>query len=411
MKYKIIIPFLLLILFPGISLFSEEKLFWGEKVAMAEVVQVTANGLSSLIKGFEEEDKKLEIIRDFIEDIRFLSDRSGYFYIYNYEGICMAHPIQKDLIGNNLYDYRDSNGKYIIRALINTAKTGGGFIDFRWQKPDGTPDRQKLGYVFPIEGTDYLIGSGVYMPDKHPIIAFAYAKPPFVFSAPPFKYEDYDISSKRAGIEQDLVTAALRDQNYSYTPVFLSYNELESGLKNGFIEIAATVRNTLPDIYYSEEFVYFHNIAISKKKNNLEINSLEDLADLSIVAWEGASKDLGTDFENSIKDNADYNEIGNQEKQGKAFFNDDAEVIIIDKTIFEWWLGEFSDRFNTKEEYVYHDLFPDKTVFYIGFKSKEIRDIFNKGLRNIRESGIYDQIINSYKGPGPLVINHIDGSI
>lgn len=378
-------------------IYSGDRLFFAKKSSMAEVVQSAALSISGLCEDLEEEEDQLDIIRRFIEPVRFLNDKSGYFYVYNYDCVCVAHAIQKDIVNKNLFDYQDSNGKYVIRELSKMSKSGGGFVDFRWQKPDGTPDKQKLGYVAPIQGTNFFIGSGVYMPDNEFIIAFAYAKPPFVFAAPPFSFNDYDIFSAQSGIELEIMKEALKISGYSFTPVYYTYKNLEKGLKNGVIEIAATVRNNLPDIFYSDEFVYFQNVVVTKKKNNITIENLSDLKDKSIVTWEGAKKDLGVDFENSVINNINYKEIGNQEEQGAKFFNDEAEVIIIDKTIFEWWLLKFADKYNTSDEYIYHNLFPDQTKFYVGFKSKEICDIFDKGLAQIKANGLYNKIFSQYK--------------
>lgn len=376
---------------------TEKDYFFPYKQTMVEVVKSVAIGLSNICYNKTEEEQ-IRIISDFIEDVRFFKNKTGYFYVYNYAGVSVAHATQKDLVNENLYDYKDSNGKYVIQELSKTAKMGGGFVDFRWQKPDGTPDKQKLGYVYPINNTDFFIGSGVYLPDNNIIVAFAYAKPPFVFATPPFCYDDYDIYTAKMGIELALVKESLASVGYNFTPVYYSYDELDKGLKNGSIEVAATVRNKLKDIYYSQEFVYFKNVIVTKKKKNIKIETFNDLADKSVVTWEGASQDLGSVFYNAIKNNDNYFEIGNQAEQGAFFFNDKADVIVIDKTIFQWWLSEFSDKFDTSEDYEYHNLFPDKTVFYVGFKSKELRNLFDEGLSIIKKNGLYNDI---------MLLNHL----
>jgi signal transduction histidine kinase len=68
------------------------------------------------------------------------------------------------LQGKNLYDYKDGKGNFVIRDLSTAAKNGGGFVEFYWGKPGSTNEFKKLGYVEPIPGTNYFIGSGVYLP-------------------------------------------------------------------------------------------------------------------------------------------------------------------------------------------------------------------------------------------------------
>jgi signal transduction histidine kinase len=41
---------------------------------------------------------------------------------------------------------------------------GGGYVEFYWVKPGFKTEFKKLGYVEPIPGTNYFIGTGVYLP-------------------------------------------------------------------------------------------------------------------------------------------------------------------------------------------------------------------------------------------------------
>ncbi len=128
------------------------------------MVNSVAKGLGGALANIKSEKERIELIRSFIAPIRFYPDNSGYFYVYDYKCVNIAHAIQKDLQGKNLYDYKDVKGKYVIRALSEAAKKGGGYVDFYWVKPGSQEQSAKLGYVEPIPGTDYFIGTGVYLP-------------------------------------------------------------------------------------------------------------------------------------------------------------------------------------------------------------------------------------------------------
>lgn len=128
------------------------------------IVHTTALGLGEILKDVKTEDKRVALIRSFISPIRFYSDKSGYFYAYNFKCVNIAHATQKDLQGKNLYDHKDVKGKYVIRELSEAAKKGGGFVEFYWVKPGAKGEQKKMGYVEQIPGTDYFIGTGVYLP-------------------------------------------------------------------------------------------------------------------------------------------------------------------------------------------------------------------------------------------------------
>jgi len=126
-------------------------------------VHSTAIGLGEVLKNITDEKERIHLIGSFIDPIRFFPDKSGYFYVYNYDCVNTAHATQKDLVGKNLYNYKDCKGKFVIRELAEAARKGGGFVEYYWAQPDLTGTHKKMGYVEPIPNTKYFIGTGVYL--------------------------------------------------------------------------------------------------------------------------------------------------------------------------------------------------------------------------------------------------------
>lgn len=135
-----------------------------QKQVAVTMVHSTAAGLSGLLKNIPDEKKRIELMRAYIDPIRFYPDKSGYFYIYNLDCVNLAHATQKDLQSKNLFSYKDSKGKLVIQELASAAKKGGGFVEYHWIKPGSQKEEKKLGYVEPIPGTKYFIGTGIYLP-------------------------------------------------------------------------------------------------------------------------------------------------------------------------------------------------------------------------------------------------------
>jgi signal transduction histidine kinase len=150
--------------FPGLAMAADKTSINCSKEIAKTMVQGTAAGLGETLKGIKAEKDRIDLIRAFISPIRFYPDNSGYFYVYDFNCKNIAHATQKDLQGKNLYDYKDAKGNFAIRNLSNAAKKGGGFVEFYWVKPGSGEQFKKLGYVEPIPGTEYFIGSGVYLP-------------------------------------------------------------------------------------------------------------------------------------------------------------------------------------------------------------------------------------------------------
>ncbi|MBN1191791.1 MAG: cache domain-containing protein [Dehalococcoidales bacterium] len=140
------------------SISNEES---NNRVAVAST-HVAAVGLSEMLKDISDESQRVELVRKFIDPIRFFSDQSGYFYIYYYNCVNLAHAIDKTLPGKDLTDYKDMKGNFVIQELSAASKKGGGFVTFYWPHPKTKVEQRKIGYVEPIPGTDYFIGTGYY---------------------------------------------------------------------------------------------------------------------------------------------------------------------------------------------------------------------------------------------------------
>jgi signal transduction histidine kinase len=88
-------------------------------------------------------------------------DRDLYPFIYDLSGRCVAHGARPALIGKNLLDLKDQDGKYLIREMIFIARgPGSGWIDYKWPNPINNKIEDKASYVEKMG--DYFVGVGVY---------------------------------------------------------------------------------------------------------------------------------------------------------------------------------------------------------------------------------------------------------
>ncbi|MDN7026059.1 calcium:proton antiporter [Methanoculleus sp. FWC-SCC1] len=94
---------------------------------------------------------------------KFVDADGHYIYAYDYNGTLLAHPYLPEKVGTNLIAKQGPFGMEMIRALAETAESGGGFVVFVWPNPD-QEDREelKIGYVLPVDDT-WWVGSGVYL--------------------------------------------------------------------------------------------------------------------------------------------------------------------------------------------------------------------------------------------------------
>ena len=89
--------------------------------------------------------------------------RDGYFFVYSLQGRVLMHSRQPELVGQDLWELRDPQGRPTIQQLINQAKAGGGYVDYLWRKPSSSLLAPKLGYVVAVPEWDWMLGTGLYL--------------------------------------------------------------------------------------------------------------------------------------------------------------------------------------------------------------------------------------------------------
>lgn len=92
-------------------------------------------------------------------------DDSPYFILFHIDGTVVAQGIEPENAGRNRLNVRDVDGIPYIQLLSEAASRGGGFVQYKWKKPDGRGPSQKIAYAKILTGGAWWIASGVYLDD------------------------------------------------------------------------------------------------------------------------------------------------------------------------------------------------------------------------------------------------------
>lgn len=220
-------------------------------------------------------------------------------------------------------------------------------------------------------------------------VGFGKDKPPFVFGR------------DAKGLEIDIFREALAEAGYNLKVLHFNNEALVEAVAMGRVDAVATARSDDPQLCKVERFVRFDNVAVSLQSQQLPIRDVEDLAGQRVVAWQGAYQDLGESFyrlfapEHS-RDDRRYLEHHSQEAQVKMFWLDRADVLIIDKVIFEWYRSQLPPNFQSQRPVQFHSVFSFPTYFPALFKDKTLCDQFRGGLEKLKASGRYEELYGSY---------------
>lgn len=86
-------------------------------------------------------------------------DRDMYVYILDTKGIMMAHGANEKLIGKDLTNLKDADGKLFAQELIGLAKAKkSGWVDYKWPHPVTKQIESKTTYLEPHDGYGFAVG-------------------------------------------------------------------------------------------------------------------------------------------------------------------------------------------------------------------------------------------------------------
>lgn len=89
-------------------------------------------------------------------------DRSLYIFVYDVNGtnLAIGNGNASKMVGKNMIEMRDADGRYIIKGLLDASAKGSGWFDYKWPNPVTKAVESKSSYVERID--DMIVGCGIY---------------------------------------------------------------------------------------------------------------------------------------------------------------------------------------------------------------------------------------------------------
>ena len=104
-----------------------------------------------------------QAFKDFTSDKANWTKKDLYVFAMDLKGVVLAHGANEKLVGKNLIELKDQNGKLFAREFIDvgTAK-GEGWVDYDWASPVTKKVEGKSTFVKRISGFDGFLEVCVY---------------------------------------------------------------------------------------------------------------------------------------------------------------------------------------------------------------------------------------------------------
>ncbi|APA66759.1 MULTISPECIES: cache domain-containing protein [unclassified Janthinobacterium] len=142
---------LLCLAFAGASVSAAVEPTEKDAIAMAErgAAFMKAHGKEEMMKKITAKDP------DFVQGSLYVDMRDIK------TGIVLAHPINPSIVGKDLTDVPDANGKKYRREIIELAqKQGKGWVDYQYKNPTSGKIEPKTTYILRVN--DVVLEAGIY---------------------------------------------------------------------------------------------------------------------------------------------------------------------------------------------------------------------------------------------------------
>lgn len=214
----------------------------------------------------------------------------------------------------------------------------------------------------------------------------------------------YIVTSDNSGFEIELTRKILARLGHTLNPVYVPFGRTLRQLENGRADIVLTVNisHEISAEYLTDEYVTYQNSAISLASRQLDLRSVKDLKDYTILAFQTARRVLGTDFAKATGDHRGYLEIADQGRQVRMLLLGSVDVAVMDRNIFSWLRSQLPPA--QQKDVRIHNLFKH-TAYRAAIADKTLREGFNRELKAMMKEGQYQALADKYR----LVITPASG--
>jgi cytochrome c len=126
--------------------------------------QASAAEAKSLVKKaieYMQKNGKDKALAQFNDPKGAFVDRELYVIVFEASGMTLAHGANAKIVGKDLSQMADADGKPILKGLIATAKANGsGWYDYKWPNPVTQSIQHKSTYV--EESSGLFFACGIY---------------------------------------------------------------------------------------------------------------------------------------------------------------------------------------------------------------------------------------------------------
>lgn len=209
----------------------------------------------------------------------------------------------------------------------------------------------------------------------------------------PFEYQDED--GNMVGFDLELIKAIGEDQGFAVEIKSLEFDALTAEIDNGSIDIIASGMSITPprleQVDFSNPYIDA-SLSVVVAADNEEITGMDSLKGKVVAAQigtTGANKCYELQEQGLV---ADVKILQDYDLCFLELGNGSVDAVINDIPVTQAYMAKNPDQVKM----VGDSLADDKYGFAVAKGNAELADKINAGLANVKESGVYDQLLIKY---------------
>jgi cytochrome c len=128
--------------------------------SFASSSQTDAKALVDNAATFFKSNGKEKALTEFSKSKGTFDKGDLYVFAYDLNATIVAHPKNAKLIGKNLLEVPDTDGKFFRKEIVEVAKNkGSGWVDYKYMNPETKKVEHKTTYILRVEDTIVCCGA------------------------------------------------------------------------------------------------------------------------------------------------------------------------------------------------------------------------------------------------------------
>jgi len=205
------------------------------------------------------------------------------------------------------------------------------------------------------------------------------------------------IAKNDSGIDLDIVKAILKEMGYSSEVVYVPLNRAKQLVMGGQIDlfVPAFYEQDSEKLFYSEAIIKYKPTIFSLAKRNIHLTDLKDLANHSVLSFQGATGYFGPIYTQATEKTY-YRELADMSQFPSLLIQNRVDLVVIDYYIFYYYLKK--NHPNIVPNTIQSQFLIEQVSAHAGFNNNQLRNHFNQALKAFIDEKKDQHIINQYIG-------------